>query len=100
MGYGSINGFRASTASPFFWYDLSLEKATSLRIHPFCFMDANCFYEQKLSIAESADELRKYFQICKTVGGAFISIFHNDFLGTEKKFLGWKEMYIDFLSKI
>src|SRR6185436_1570128 len=30
MGYGSINGFRASVASPFYWYDLKREKQTDL----------------------------------------------------------------------
>ena len=49
MGYGSINGFRASVASPFYWYDLEYEEQTDLHIHPFCFMDANSFYEQNYS---------------------------------------------------
>ncbi len=34
--YGSINGFRASAASPFYWYDLAAEQKTSLLIYPFC----------------------------------------------------------------
>ena len=47
MGYGSINGFRASVASSFYWYDLEKEEKTDLELFPFCFMDANSFYEQK-----------------------------------------------------
>ncbi|MCY7293200.1 MAG: hypothetical protein LH615_13565 [Ferruginibacter sp.] len=100
MGYGSINGFRASTASAFNWYDLSVEKITPLRIHPFCFMDGNCFYEEKKSLQESATALLDYYKICKQVNGELITIFHNDFLGTDPKFAGWKEMYINFLKKI
>ncbi len=100
MGYGSINGFRASTASPFFWYDLALDKMTTLRIHPFCFMDANCFYEQKLNVQESADELMKYHRICKDVHAPLVTIFHNNFLGTENMFVGWKELYIRFISQL
>lgn len=100
MGYGSINGFRASTASPFFWYDLSSDKITTLRIHPFCFMDANCFYEQKLTVQESAEELMKYYRACKHVNAPLITIFHNNFLGTDKTFAGWKELYTQFISQL
>ena len=32
MGYGSINGFRASVASSFYWYDLEKEEQTDLLI--------------------------------------------------------------------
>ena len=32
MGYGSINGFRASVASSFYWYDLEKEERTTLRL--------------------------------------------------------------------
>ena len=100
MGYGSINGFRASTASPFNWYDLSAEKITSLCIHPFCFMDANCYYEQKLSMQESSVELMKYYNVCKKVNAPLITIFHNNFLGTSNMFQGWKKLYIQFISQL
>ena len=100
MGYGSINGFRASTGSSFYWYDLSEEKITSLRIHPFCFMDANCFYEQKLSVEESFTELMHYYNICRKWNGPMSTIFHNNFLGAGKEFEGWKELYIRFISQL
>ena len=100
MGYGSINGFRASTASSFYWYDLRADKITSLRIHPFCFMDANCFYEQKLTVKESFIELMNFYHSCKKVNAPFISIFHNNFLGTDKMFTGWKDLYVKFISQL
>lgn len=97
MGYGSVNGFRASVASPFYWYDLEKEKQTSLRIHPFCFMDANSFYEQKQNPQNTLDELMHYLSICKQVNGTLITIWHNNFLGTAQVFKGWKEMYEQFI---
>ena len=100
MGYGSINGFRASIASPFYWFNLEAEKITSLRLQPFCFMDANSFYEQQLNAEQAYDEMNHYLAVCKKVSGAFISIFHNNFLGTDKQFEGWREMYAKFISGI
>ena len=99
MGYGSINGFRASVASTFYWYDLTTEKTTSLQLYPFCYMDANCYYEQDLDAGQALEELQYYLNECKKVNGFFISIFHNNFLGTDKQFTGWKEMYTKFISQ-
>jgi len=100
MGYGSINGFRASVASSFYWYDIKNEKQTDLRIHPFCFMEANSFYEQHFSAEQAYDELVQYYKICKDVGGTLITIWHNNFLGTDKKFAGWKDMYEKFVRNV
>lgn len=100
MGYGSINGFRASVASSFYWYDLEKEEQTSLRIHPFCFMDANSFYEQRLSASEAYDEMMHYHNQCKEVGGTLITIWHNNFLGADKMFEGWKEVYQRFIAQV
>jgi hypothetical protein len=100
MGYGSINGFRASVASSFYWYNLKAEKTTVLRLFPFCFMDANSFYEQHLNAQQAYDEIIHYQQACKNVHGIFISIFHNNFLGSDKQFEGWKEMYRKFISQV
>jgi len=100
MGYGSINGFRASVASSFFWYDLSKEETTSLRVNPFCFMDANSHYEQRQSIEQSQQELVFYYDVIKKYNGLFIPIFHNNFLGTNKEFKGWKEIYTQLIDTI
>ena len=100
MGYGSINGFRASVASAFFWYDLEKEQQTPLRIHPFCFMEANSYYEQKLSAPETYNELMHFYDQCKEVNGTLITIWHNNFLGDDKIFAGWRSVYERFLAQL
>ena len=100
MGYGSINGFRASVASPFYWYNLKKEEYTSLIIYPFCFMDANAHFEQKQNPDDSLKELMHYYEVCKKVNGLFITIFHNYMLGSEKEFEGWRELYQKFTVQI
>ena len=99
MGYGSINGFRASVASSFFWFDLEKEVVTSLRIHPFCFMDANAYYEQRQDPQQTLEELMHYLSVCKQVNGTLISIWHNNFLGTAKEFDGWSAIYEQFITQ-
>lgn len=100
MGYGSINGFRASVASSFYWYNLEKGKQTNLRIHPFCFMDANSFYEQRQNPQQTFEELMHYLSICKEVNGTMITIWHNNFLGTAIGFEGWKEIYEEFILQV
>lgn len=97
MGYGTVNGFRASTSNSFLWFDLEKEEITCLRIHPFSFMEANSFYELHQSPTEALTELKQLYAEVKNVNGTFITIFHNQFLGTDKMFIGWKEMYEEFV---
>lgn len=99
MGYGSVNGFRASVASSFFWYDLENEQQTKLQIFPFCFMDANSFYEQKFTAQQAMEELLNYYRAIKRINGLMITIWHNHFLGTDPMFKGWKEVYEVFLKE-
>lgn len=100
MGYGSINGFRASVATPFYWYDLEKDETTGLRIHPFCYMEANSLYEQQLNPEQALEEMLMYFNRCKSVNGTFISIWHNHILGRDEIYSGWNEMYGRFLQQI
>ena len=100
MAYASINGFRASVASCFYWYDLQNEKATQLRIHPFCFMEANAFYEEKLTNEQTFDEMIYYFNVCKRYNGSFSSLWHNHFLGTDKLYSGLWDLYERFLRTV
>lgn len=99
MGYGTVNGFRASIASPFKWFDLSTNAATNLTVYPFCFMEANSFYELQQTPEQAYHELQKLYASVKKVNGTFVTIWHNHFLGTDPTFAGWKEMYELFLRE-
>lgn len=93
MGYGSINGFRASTCFPFYWFDVSKNKITPLRIFPFCFMECNSKFEQHQSVEEALTEQLHYYGQVKKVNGLFITIWHNFSLGSDPIWKGWKEIY-------
>ncbi|MBI1783405.1 MAG: hypothetical protein HYR66_18885, partial [Sphingobacteriales bacterium] len=99
MGYGTINGFRASIAAPFKWFDLLKNEVTNLTIYPFCFMEANSFYELKQTTEQTYKEMQQLYAAVKKVNGTFVTIWHNHFLGTDPLFAGWKEMYELFLRE-
>jgi hypothetical protein len=99
MGYGSVNGFRASVASSFYWYDLDKEEQTTLRLFPFCFMDANAYYEQHFSAGQAMTELMDYYRSIRKVNGLMVTIWHNSILGRSPEFAGWREVYEVFLKE-
>lgn len=96
MGYGNANGFRASYAGGFYWYDLENEQQTSLCIHPFCYMDSNAIFHQNLTPAESIEELQYFYNTCKAVNGTFITVAHNHFMGDND--IEWRNAYEKFLT--
>ena len=83
-----------------FTSDLEKEQQTSLRIHPFCFMDANSFYEQKNTPEEALQELMQLHDEIDKVNGTMITIWHNSFLGTDQSFTGWREVYEKFIGSV
>jgi hypothetical protein len=100
MGYGSINGFRASVASSFYWYDLEKEETTGLLLYPFCYMEANSFFEQKITASQALEEMLHYHREVKAVNGTLITLWHNTFLGTDNIFKGWREVYERFIDHV
>lgn len=98
MGYGSINGFRAATCRPYYWYDLSNEQETKLEIFPFCYMEANSIFEQKDNTEVALQELQYYHDITRQYGGTLITIFHNHLIGLSKQGRAWMLMYKTFLE--
>ncbi|WP_207491458.1 polysaccharide deacetylase family protein [Aridibaculum aurantiacum] len=100
MGYGSINGFRASYCLPYKWYDLEKDEESNLLIFPFCYMEANSLFEQHYSAAQAFDELKQYYEQVKQVNGHMITIFHNHLLSMEPAQLEWRKMYERFLQEM
>ena len=93
MGYASHNGFRASIANPFYFFDLNNNQPTELKIYPFMYMDATLQYYQKMSIEKAKKEIQELIKTTQLVGGNFISIWHNNSLCEQAEWRGWRELY-------
>ena len=100
MGYGSVNGFRASTCTPYLWYDLPAETSTSLQIIPFCYMDAVSIFDEEGSPTAALLEMKELLQVVQQVNGHFVSIFHNHFMGNNVAGRQWMELYQQFLEAV
>ena len=100
MGYGTMNGFRASIATPYTWYDLQEERASALRLHPFGYMDANAMFAEQITPSKAFEQLQGMHNRVKSCGGTFYTIHHNHFLGDYPGYAGWREVYALFLEQV
>ncbi len=93
MGYAKVVGFRASTCSPFYFYDLDFEIQTPLKIFPFAFRDITLKDYMNLSPEESLQKILELKATVKEVNGTFITVFHNETLSENEVWKGWSAIY-------
>ena len=93
MGYASNVGFRASTCTPFYFYDLDFEIQTPLKIVPFALMDTTLNDYMKLTPKQSIGKIRDLKNEVKAVNGTFVTLFHNESLSDYLRWKGWKKVY-------
>jgi hypothetical protein len=93
MGYGSANGFRCGTTCTHLWYNLSTNTLSNLQIFPFVWMDANCHFEHKWSIAQAKESYLSYQNLIKQYGGYFIPIWHNFMLNANADESDYTQLY-------
>lgn len=100
MGYPSELGFRASICSPFWFYDLKLERKTGLKIYPFYVMEATLKYYKSIGPEHAMEHFNPIIDEVKKVNGTMISLWHNDSLSNEGEWKGWKDVYEEMLTYI
>lgn len=93
MGYASNVGFRASTCTPFYFYDLDFEIQTPLKVFPFALMDTTLNDYLKITPKQSLGKIRDLRNEVKAVNGMFITLFHNESLSDHLRWKGWKRLY-------
>ncbi|PZP45690.1 MAG: hypothetical protein DI598_13030, partial [Pseudopedobacter saltans] len=96
MGYGNVDGFRASTSKPLFWFDLSSNKRTQLKIHPFCWMDATAFHHTKENPEQVVQKLQYYLDIIQKVNGQMITIMHNNYFAPTSDTMEFRQAMLSF----
>jgi hypothetical protein len=99
MGYAKSVGFRASTCTPFYFYDLDFEIQTPLKIFSFAFMDVTLKDFLELSNKESLAKILELKNEVLSVNGTFISLFHNESFSENEKWNGWTTIYKKMLSE-
>ena len=93
MGYSNVVGFRASTCTPFYFYDLDFEIQTPLKIFSFAFTDITLKEHLELSNDESLAKILTLKAAVKEVNGTFISVFHNQAFCENGHWKGWSDIY-------
>jgi len=100
MGYAAHYGFRASTCTPFYFYDLEYEIQTPLKVFPFAVMDGTLKDYLKLPNKKSFEIIIDLANQVKKVDGTFITLFHNDTLSNRYRWRRWRKIYIDMFKKL
>lgn len=93
MGYADDIGFRASIATPFRWFDLSKNEGTDLWIHPFQVMDVTLRDYLKWTPEEAVDCVISLMKETKSVGGTFMTLWHNTSFSETAGWEQWREVY-------
>lgn len=96
MGYSYDLGFRASTCTPFYFYDIALESQQPIRLVPFAIHDyALLGMGSDQARQEALDQL---YTDVKSVHGQLVCIFSNELLGGQQG-EAWMELYASVLKK-
>lgn len=100
MGYSNYLGFRASTCTPFYFYDLDFEIQTPLKIVPFAVNDYALNNVLGLSPKQALVKIKELMLEVKKVNGTFVTLFHNEIISDYGVWKGWKGVYGDVLDMV
>ncbi|PCI33770.1 MAG: hypothetical protein COB60_07255 [Flavobacteriaceae bacterium] len=93
MGYNTAVGFRASSCTPFYFYNIDLEIQTPLKLFPFAVSDRALNTILDYTVDESLVKITTLKNEVKKVNGTFITVFHNESVGNYGEWEGWKTVY-------
>jgi len=98
MGFAIEPGFRAGICNSFNFYDLDMDRATALIVHPFAVMDGTLRDYKKMEPDKAIEEIKSIIDETKAVDGEFISLWHNESLSEAGRWKGWRRVYEEMLE--
>ena len=98
MGYLNEIGFRASTCTPFYFYDLDFEIQTPLKVYPCAFSDNMLRFNLQLSPKQALMKINHITNMVKQVNGTLVSVFHNECLSNYGDWRYWESFYEDVIK--
>ncbi len=98
MGYAASVGFRAGICTPYFFYDITLEKETNLKIVPFQIMDTALNKYLNLTPEKAIFKIENIIKKVKYVNGTYVSLWHNEAVSEQREWKNWKFVYEKMLQ--
>lgn len=98
MGYSRKAGFRAGTCTPFYWYDLQLEKMTHLLVHPVAVNDLILKQQRTFNPEAVLQEWGRLMEHVKLLSGHFYIVWHRETLPESGKAKAGRRLYAQLLS--
>lgn len=98
MGYADDIGFRASTCTPFAFFNLKDNTITNLKLYPFAFMDGVFLFKKKMLYSQTIQEIKELINIVKSVDGNFIALWHNQILSEKDEWKGWSPLFEEVIE--
>ena len=98
LSYADDWGFRAGTCVPFYFFNLKTNSVTDLKLYPNTIMEATFKYYLKLSPKKALEEIKIAIDAVHSVGGTFISLWHNESLSENKIWKGWSRVYLEMVD--
>jgi len=99
MGYPEEPGYRAGIARPFYFYDVTDDMQTNLKIYPFQVMDSTLYQYKNIDPVASKELILNLINETRKAGGLFVSIWHNTSLLDDEKWLVWRDVFEFMLKK-
>ena len=94
MGYNDVIGYRASTAVPFYFYDLNNDLQTSLKINPVVATEEGM---RKFSDHRAFKKLEEMYEGLRTRSSFHIISVSNSILTKDKIKKSWRDQFINYL---
>ncbi len=91
MVYENQSGFRASSCTPYLFYDLDYEIVSPLLIHPIAFTTSAFIDDKESKITDKVEEL---FTSVKKVNGTFSILFTNKNFSPIKSNKVWQDLFV------
>ena len=81
-------------------FSLADKNELKLFVSSLAFANLNYILSKQFSAAQAYEEMLQYYTQCKAVNGTLITIWHNNFLGMDNEFRGWREIYEKSISVV
>jgi hypothetical protein len=90
MGFADNIGFRAGTSFSYYFFDLTKNQSTNLKITPFLYMDSALKDYLSYSPEKAIALILKMKREVQNVGGNFSFIWHNSSIHNSGEWKGWQ----------